>query len=147
MATNKRRIVRQQQGGPLSDSQMAVLQDGNDLFQEFPDLDARRRTYQQCRAEVLERHRETHGLFSRPYSWWQFDAKELRKRIGGTGTALDCDDWYTDTYWGKPRFYAEDYAIEDSPTYESAKDYLIRHKLLTAEEKRILARNGQEQPR
>ncbi len=125
----------------LTEAQMAVLLEGFDFFNEFKTESEKEMSYRQNRDLVLARWREQHELFTRPSGWWLYECPhELRKRMGGSGTPFPIQNWATDTYWGKPKRYGSDYVVKDSPTYESERDYLIRHpELLTAFERRELS--------
>lgn len=81
----------------------------------------------------------------RPWAWWQYEApKQLRRRLGGTGTPAsefaDCSPFAEGTSFGKPRCFGEDYDDGDPPRYEEEAEYLDRHGLLTPEERTKLAR-------
>ncbi len=74
---------------------------------------------------------------TRPWAWWRWDAPaEFRRRIGGIGTALTkCLDGESAPFFGMPRCYAGDYEDKDPPKFESEREYLARHGLLTRVEK------------
>lgn len=91
---------------------------------------------------------------TRPLSWWEYDAPRepvpgwnhkrfdsaQRRRLGGTGTpsheALSIAPHFSR---GIPKSWIHQPQPEDPPIYESEAEYLRRHDLLTAEEKRALA--------
>lgn len=90
----------------------------------------------------------------RPYPWWQFDAPELRKRLGGKGTPEAeilnvkpsysygiSDSWFADLdadIWPK---LAKKHKVDpkDPPVFESQATYLKRHGLLSKSELKDLA--------
>ena len=72
----------------------------------------------------------------RPWAWWMWDApQDQRRRIGGLGTGLsERPDGEHPLSFGRPNAYDDDYSNEDPPRYESERDYLARHGLLTKAE-------------
>lgn len=74
---------------------------------------------------------------TRPWGWWRFDSPaELRRRIGGIGTALtERLGGGSPHFFGMPSCYAGDYEDKNPPKFESERDYLARHGLLTRVEK------------
>jgi len=74
---------------------------------------------------------------TRPWAWWRWDAlSESRRRIGGTGTALlERPDGKHPVSFGTPNAYDDDYNVADPPKYESEREYLTRHGLLTKVER------------
>lgn len=68
---------------------------------------------------------------SRPWAWWAFDAPEPRRQIAPGPAAVGPDLWF-----GLPRLYA---AVSPHAMYESERDYLARHGLLTDGERLSLA--------
>jgi len=80
--------------------------------------------------EILEDWaREQPG--TRPRAWWEYNSKEPRRRLGGTGEP----DHGGNLQWGLPRFWTPNLrgvAIdpEDPPRFESEAAYLKRCGLL-----------------
>lgn len=115
-------------GGPLSREQKEFLLAGWGLGGEFPDEAAMKTAWEENRAELMAEwftprgdytvdpmHWKEHGLGTRPFAWWKFDAPEPRKVLRGPG-------------------------IVEPPNvpkalYESEASYLFRLNLLTREEK------------
>jgi hypothetical protein len=105
----------------------ALLYGSDDALLAYP--------WEEARKELLpEWIREHPG--TRPYAWWEKDAPEPRRRVGGSGRrarnalikfGVPSDNWFKDVDPGRP------------PLYESQAAYLQRHNLLTVAEKRWLA--------
>lgn len=102
-----------------------------------------RATWRTLRAALLEEWSQAHPG-TRPFAWWQFDATEPRRRIGGVG-----DSYAEGLELGIPRWWATQElasfatrftAIDpnDPPMFESEAAYLERLGLLTDAERRRL---------
>lgn len=92
---------------------------------------------------------------TRPSYWWQFEAPEPRRRLGGVGQAAHEVLNYVESYaYGLPTLWVDNEYIGepeqglqpidpgDPPRFESQAAYLARHGLLTEEEKRLLAESA-----
>jgi len=96
---------------------------------------------------------------SRCWAWWKFEAPEIRRRIGGTGTcAHDTLSYKPEFEFGMPTHWTDKFdekfcrkmktkkkiiAIDadDRPTYESEATYLRRLDLLSEAEMKKLKRS------
>ena len=99
------------------------------------------------RATIVEHHiRRRPG--TRPFRWWQYDASEPRRRLGGIGTPLhECSGFIAPFEYGIPSawrlqgdYFTEGVPISEiaPPAYESQAAYLARHKLfLPGERQRV----------
>ena len=89
---------------------------------------------------------------TRCWAFWQYDAKEPRARIGGKGqTPWDAGLAIAPSYsFGLPTTWISEFemrhfknlkgvAIDFNDLYESETSYLLRHHLLSPQEKRFLA--------
>ena len=99
--------------------------DGDTPFQG-PEAEYRREAWELCREALMTE--ATPG--TRPAGWWDYEAPEPRRRLGGTGTPIPGRGLHR----GKPGAYFDDYSNEDPPRFESEEAYLARHGLLTPEE-------------
>jgi hypothetical protein len=85
---------------------------------------------------------EPAGVFLRCWAWWKYEAPEPRRRIAGEGIAAidtdNCPEWANNLSFGCPTVWDDDYGDETETWFETEKNYLIRLKLLTPEEERIL---------
>jgi hypothetical protein len=76
---------------------------------------------------------------TRPLLWWRFDSSGDRERIGGKGQ-MTWEKWPSvmPTFEkGTPSSWAE-IDPDDPPRFESEAAYLLRHDLLSAQEKKYL---------
>jgi hypothetical protein len=90
-------------------------------------------------AEAILAHHVKRRPGTRPARWWQFDAPEPRRRLGGTGTPLhECSAYVAPFTYGIPTawrthgdFFTSGTPIDptDLPAFESEAAYLARHKL------------------
>jgi hypothetical protein len=95
-------------------------------------------------AEAILAHHVKRRPGTRPARWWQFDAPEPRRRLGGTGTPLhECSAYVAPFTYGIPTawrthgdFFTSGTPIdpEDPPAFESEAAYLLRLNLLLPDE-------------
>jgi hypothetical protein len=96
-------------------------------------------------AEAVVQHHIRRAPGTRPLRWWQYDAPEPRRRLGGIGTPLhECSGFIAPFEYGIPAdwrthgdFFSEGTPISatDPPRYESEAKYLLRLGLLLAGER------------
>jgi hypothetical protein len=127
----------------LTPEEVQMLFDGFDFFRTFRSDEHRRRVWRENRGALMQMwFEDEENLGRRPWGWWRFDARELRRRVGGSGRAVmddeDCPAWARKTSFGEPAVFAE-YDPDDPPRFESQLEYLQRHELLTEEEQERLA--------
>lgn len=130
MTTNKRRIIRQQQAAGLSEVAREQLLTGQDFFNDKPFASEQEQlqVWKAHRTELLEEWQKDNGLFTRPWSWWRYEAPELREVVGEDGPPLDPEPGS----WGKHRY-------GHGEIYETEKSYFLRHpELQTTEERKWL---------
>lgn len=130
-------------------------------FDESYDIEAVKEAWEIFRDELVldwilmdvdEDHRG--GPFSRPWAWWRIDAPCRRERIDGGIHPHDNPEWQAQAdeneslypghkawvsrlWYGVPSVHGS--LDEYSAEYESERDYLIRHDLLTDYERQLLA--------
>jgi hypothetical protein len=103
----------------------------------------------------------------RPRLWWQYDAPEPRKRLGGIGTPChECLGYAPNFIFGIPAAWISQWDVEyytgtgtardlgtfngvaidpnDPPVYESQTGYLERHGLLLSGERKRLTKEDFE---
>ena len=99
------------------------------------DMAAARRAWKRHRASIMQTWiNENPG--SRPAAWWRFDAKEARGLLPGESLdyvpdrnfKADLDDF---------RFGIE-FPHTNLHKYETELQYLLRHNLLTADERKLI---------
>jgi hypothetical protein len=99
-------------------------------------------------AEAVVTHHVKRRPGTRPLRWWQFDAPEPRRRLGGIGTPLhECSGCIAPFEYGVPSawrvhgdFFTSGIEIDpdDPPRYESESKYLLRLGLLLPGERERL---------
>jgi hypothetical protein len=99
-------------------------------------------------AEAILAHHVKRRPGTRPARWWQFDAPEPRRRLGGTGTPLhECSAYVAPFTYGIPDgwrrhgdYFTEGMPIDpdDPPRFESEAKYLLRLGLLLPGERERL---------
>jgi hypothetical protein len=99
-------------------------------------------------AEAIVQHHIRKAPGTRPLRWWQYDAPEPRRRLGGTGTPLhECSAYIAPFEFGVPSawrtqgdFFPSGTPINpaDPPRFESEAKYLLRHGLLLSGERERL---------
>jgi len=133
---------RRDAGAVLSAERAEALLSGVDAFHLYRSEARMRLDWQANREELTRRCAEKFGPGRRPWAWWKFAAPEPRRRIGGEGVAAvdtaECPVWAKKWSWGRPVVWDNDYGDEPEGWFETQRDYLIRHNLLTPEEKRLL---------
>jgi hypothetical protein len=119
------------------------------------DPDQHRLFWEQHRDAVVAHHSKRHPG-TRPKLWWQFDAPEPRRRVGGVGTPLhECGGAWAELYeYGVPKQWKTachhpplvgvPISAEHPPLFESEAAYLRRHGLLLAGERQRLSRRSFE---
>jgi hypothetical protein len=152
MATNRKRVSRRRDA-EIDPELLAWFRDSGPrpaLFHFMKDGELQA-AWDTCSADIVTEWAES-APGTRPPFWWQFDAPEPRRRLGGMGTPA------SDVMAYAPRFvlgisadWVDDEAIErgvkadrfdpaDPPAYESQTAYLKRVKmLLSGEARRLLA--------
>jgi hypothetical protein len=141
------RMTHNPRKAPTQD-QIDVLFTGHDFFKSFDSDEHRRQTWLEHKESLMELWlSEDKNVGRRPSAWWLFDApSELRRRIGGTGTAsrdsADCPAWARKIRFGCPAVFDSDYDESDPPRFEEEVNYLRRHGLLTQREKMALVGVG-----
>jgi hypothetical protein len=138
MMTMKRKPLQ----GAIGPERAAVLLTGVDMFQLYRSPEKMKRDWIKHRSNLMKQAHEKLGPGRRCWAWWKFEAPEPRKRIGGRGIAAietpKCPQWARELSFGRPVVWDADYADATETWFESQRDYLIRLKLLTPEEKKIL---------
>jgi len=74
------------------------------------------------------------ALFARPEAWWRYESPEPRRMLAGDPAAIIPEDGLIK---GVPRSYRSREAW-DQMVFETERDFLIRHDLLTDLEKKQL---------
>ena len=69
-----------------TDPKHSQLITGHDFFDQFDDLDAAREGWQALRGELLPAFVDKYPG-TRPWAWWEYEAPEPRRRLGGKGLA------------------------------------------------------------
>jgi len=120
-----------------TDPEHSQLITGHDFFDQFgDDLDAAREGWQALRGELLPAFVDKYPG-TRPWAWWEFEASEPRRRLGGKGLASIDDpkapEWAKKMSFGVPTVFTW-LDWQDWPQYESEREYLARHNLLTKKE-------------
>lgn len=146
-------------------------------FRQHPDyVDVRfftfperlREVWNELRDELVAAHIEQHPG-TRPRRWWEFDAREPRQRVGGTGDPISEVLAYATSWDGSgipARWFTEEYAEcydhplenhehdrpaitldpNDPPVFESQAAYLDRLGLLSNAERSQLNKRGWPKP-
>lgn len=115
MATERKRGQHlRPMSGTISDDERHYLLTGHDFFSQGFDDERMKALWEQHRDELIAQHREEHGLGTRCWGWWKFDAPEPRRILRGPGNVTPP-------------------AIPKA-LYESEAAYLNRLGLLTGEE-------------
>ena len=97
---------------------------------------------------------------TRPQAWWEFDAPEPRRRLGGKGTPCHGvlahaaryasgipEDWIADFWIVDQGVKAERFDADDAPVFESQAAYLRRLRLLHEREgTRLSLKDYQAEP-
>ncbi len=138
MPTNRKRIRRPSQAeswvsayylhGYKGEGRRALLYGSDEPLNNWP--------WTEAREELLPKWIRENPC-TRPYMWWEVDAPEPRRRVGGTGRRKR----HTILNFGIP---APNTGFRDvdpawPPIYESEAAYLPRHNLFTTSEKKWLA--------
>lgn len=93
-------------------------------------------SWPQCRDELLPGFIREFPC-QRPFSWWDYDAPEPRRRVGGTG-GISESRYSTEFGTPAPNTWWAGINPDDPPTFQSQSSFLQRHNLLTAPEQKFL---------
>ena len=107
-----------------------------DEFDDSYRLELLRQAWPERRADLLPKWIAA-CPFSRPPAWWLIDAPEPRRHLGGGGSVhyRPGAGILSAPPPGCPRLHLK--FREPEPIYESERDFLKRHRLLTDSEKRL----------
>jgi len=143
MPRKKQFRSRLQDPSKFTDAHREQLIRGHDFFGDaFGDeIEAMRAAWKEHRAEILAEYVSANPG-RRPWAFWQFDAPEPRRQVGGPTECSGChmvDDgaffFGLPQHWTGPAdfpaFLAPLMPDKDVPLYESQAAYLKRHKLLS----------------
>jgi hypothetical protein len=103
----------------------ALMAGYNESLQAYP--------WEEAQKELLPEWIREHPC-TRPFVWWKHSAPEPRRRVGGTGRRPE-DPLFN---FGLPACSWIGVDINDPPKFESEAAFLIRHGLLTSQEKQWL---------
>jgi hypothetical protein len=132
MTTKRRPIVRSpKQLHPLLDD---WLRGGSGGAMKFLTRVPLAQIWAENRDRIVAEHIEQ-CPGTRPARWWQHDAPEMRKRVGGTGVSL-----YQAAAYGVPSYWELPFDADNPPAFEAQAAYLDRLGLLVAGERRRIPR-------
>lgn len=151
MPTNRRRLPRSAAQPEVPDWHRQLLIDGNwkaaadagglDAF--LTRLEDHRRAWARIGAELVAEYRKKNSG-CRPWAWWIFDAPEPRRMIGGSGKPRVFEkDFLGAVTFGIPRCILGEKPKKPA-RFESQAEFLQRHGLLTAAEKRAIHGNKEK---
>ena len=130
MPTNRTKRSRgRTRAGELTDGQEQFLLFGHAFFDDHPFS-----SEAECK-KAWFRHREkwiANAKFSRPWSWWCYDAPEMRQIVQGSDEKAIKNRKY------KGQWSCWNCSCSELPIYESELEYLVRLGLLNQNEKELL---------
>ena len=133
----RRRVPKVKTKFEYSDVHGLYLLTGHDYFNDHPfgdppDEDLMREMWEAHRDELMAER----GPGRRPWAWWQFEAPEPRRRVGGVGTSILHPAGHNGS--GVPSLYGDDYDTTNPPTYETEREFLERLNLLLPGESTLM---------
>jgi|GEM_PF-4379362 len=128
--------------GDYTSAHIHQLRCGHDFFANIgdpafgDDMAAMRESWPVLREAVLEEHRRRHGLFTRPWGWWEFEAPEPQ-RLLRQEEDVKTREWIL-LHEGPDSPKLKNISKVD--IYETERNYLIRLGLLTEAERAELGK-------
>ncbi len=130
------RKVRSRQPLTLTKVDQQFLFDGWERFDLDIDHETIQGKWDKYKTEVMkEWFNEPDNLFKRPWSWWQYDNPEARRKVININGNIPHKE--SDFNFGKPTGWNK-WDHEKQPVFETQRAYLIRKNLLTEQEKTII---------